>query len=262
MSLSGRNLVVRAGRRTLLHGVSLTVAPGELVAILGPNGAGKSTLLRTLTGDLVPHTGAVEMDGRALEHWTLEDCAKRRAVLPQHTAIAFPFTALEVVLLGRTAWRERRPRSTAIARDAMVAAGAADFEDREYPTLSGGERQRVQFARVLAQVWEPPLPEAGRYLLLDEPTTGLDLVHQQAVLTLARERAREGFGVLAILHDPNLAFAYADRIVVLSAGRILAEGAAHTLADAALFETAFGLKVDMITHPTTGRPWVLPRVSP
>jgi iron complex transport system ATP-binding protein len=258
MTLSAQHVTARAGGQVLLNDVSLALAPGEFVAVLGPNGAGKSTLLRVLAGDLTPHEGVVLLEGRNLMDWSLRERARRRAVLPQQSSPAFPFTALEVAALGRTAWRGRRAEDLGIARAALHATGGAALEARAYPTLSGGEQQRVQLARVLAQMWEPPAPGAGRYVLLDEPTASLDLRHQQEALALLRRLTGQGVGVLAVLHDPNLAFAFADRIVVLSAGRMAAEGTPAHMADCALFQAVFGVAVSVIAHPGTGAPWIVP----
>lgn len=258
MTLVAQHVTVHAGGRALLHGVSLALAPGEFVAVLGPNGAGKSTLLQVLAGDRAPREGAVRLEGRELSAWPPAELARRRAVLPQQSRLAFPFTALEVAALGRTAWQGRRAVDLGIARAALHAAGAAALETRSYLTLSGGEQQRVQLARVLAQMWEPAAPGAGRYVLLDEPTASLDLRHQRDVLALMRRLTSQGVGVLAVLHDPNLAFAFADRVAVLSAGRLVAAGSPAQMADSALFQTVFGVSVSVIAHPGSSAPWIVP----
>lgn len=258
MTLAARHVSVRVNGHTLLNHVSLALAPGEFVAVLGPNGAGKSTLLRVLAGDVAPCEGTVRLEERVLAAWPPAELARRRAVLPQQSRLAFPFTALEVAALGRTAWQGRRAADLGIARAALHAAGAAALETRSYPTLSGGEQQRVQLARVLAQMWEPAAPGAGRYVLLDEPTAGLDLRHQREVLALMRRLTGQGVGVLAVLHDPNLAFTFADRVAVLSAGRLAADGTPTRVADSALFQAVFGVAVSVIAHPADGVPWIVP----
>jgi iron complex transport system ATP-binding protein len=261
--LAATDLRVTLGGRAVLDGVSLAVRPGEVLAVLGPNGAGKSTLLRAFSGLLRPQTGAVSLDGRALRDWTPRELARRRAVLPQEAQLAFPFRVHEVVMLGRTPHAGAcRPSDHLRAIDAaMRAADIAVLADRPYPTLSGGERQRVQLARALAQIWRPDGPYApaspgARYLLLDEPTNNLDLRHQDEVLATARRLAADGVGVLAILHDINLAAAFADRICLLKQGRIVAEGPAMAIiAEAPLAET-FDVSVTVLRHPALPVPHI------
>lgn len=252
----------------VLRGVSLYVAPGELVAVIGPNGAGKSTLLHVLSGATPHDAGAVRLDGGALAAWSSRALARRRAVLPQDSPLGFPFRVAEVVMLGRSphAGRSSRSRDRAITAAALRETHIEHLAERRYPTLSGGERQRVQLARVLAQVWPEPDSreggERGRYLLLDEPTNHLDLAHQQAILTSALRFAATGSGVLAVLHDPNLAAIYADRICVLEGGELVADGPPGAVLDETLLERTFGVRAQVVSHPRNGRPIMLPEPPP
>jgi len=218
--LQAIGIEVRARTRSLLRDVSLDVAPGEFVAIIGPNGAGKSTLLNALAGDRTLYSGEILLDGRPLTHWSKLELARRRAVLPQHSAVAFDFTGLQIAMLGLLAFRgtlsERQMQ--AVAEKALAETEALAFADRPYTVLSGGERQRVQLARVLAQCDADPA--ATPFLLLDEPITGLDLSHQHAALASARRRVDRGLGVLAVLHDLNMAARYADRVGIVENGRV------------------------------------------
>lgn len=219
-SLQAIGIEVRARTKSLLRDVSLDVAPGEFVAIIGPNGAGKSTLLNALAGDRVLSSGEILLDGRPLTHWSKLELARRRAVLPQHSAVAFDFTGLQIAMLGLLGFRgtlsERQMQ--AVAEKALAETEALAFADRPYTVLSGGERQRVQLARVLAQCDADPA--ATPFLLLDEPITGLDLSHQHAALASARRRVDRGLGVLAVLHDLNMAARYADRVGIVEDGRV------------------------------------------
>ena len=218
--LQAIGIEVRARTKTLLCDVSLDVAPGEFVAIIGPNGAGKSTLLNALAGDRLLTAGQILLDGRPLPHWNKMELARRRAVLPQHSAVAFDFTGLQIAMLGLLAFRgslsERQMQ--ALAERALAETEALSFADRPYTVLSGGERQRIQLARVLAQCDADPT--SMPFLLLDEPITGLDLSHQHAALASARRRADRGLGVLAVLHDLNMAARYADRVGIVENGRV------------------------------------------
>ncbi|MEJ0025676.1 MAG: heme ABC transporter ATP-binding protein [Rhizomicrobium sp.] len=226
MSLRGENIVVTAGARRILDDVSIVVPAGFVVAVIGPNGAGKSTLLKVLSGDIVPQAGCVTLNGRPLASWSGDALARQRAVLPQSPELAFSFRAWDVVELGRFPHRGRASSDAdrAAVRGAMAATETSALAGRDCRTLSGGELHRTHYARTLAQVWDAA-PDAGaRYLLLDEPTSSLDLFHQHAILAKARDVAQAGAGILAILHDLNLAAAYADRLVVLANGRVDAEG--------------------------------------
>lgn len=259
---SGLTVVTSGGAR-LLKDVSLELRAGELVAVVGPNGAGKSTLLKALAGDLPTawiRTGRVEFGGRPLHTWPRRDRARRLGVLPQQMPVPFAFTALETVLLGRSPHGDRETAADrTIARQALAAAGVEHLAERLCPTLSGGEAQRVGFARVLAQLWPSATPraEAPRYLLLDEPTASLDLARQHELLSVARAWASEGnVGVLAILHDLNLAARYADRLLVLDAGRPRGLGPPADLLTPALLQDTFGLPTLVQPHPTRGHPVV------
>ena len=243
-----QNATYRIGAKTLVDGVSLCLRPGEVLAVIGANGAGKTTLLRLLSGELRPTEGAVWLDGRALASSDAEMLARRRAVLPQQSTLTFGFTAMEVVLLGRTPHRTRHVHDLDVARRAMQAAGVTHLAERSYPTLSGGEQQRVHLARALAQIWDAP-EDGHRYLLLDEPTASLDLAHQHGVLRTARRCARAGVGVLAVLHDLNLAAQHADRIAVLCRGRLLAEGPPEAVLTPEIIRRAFDISVFVTEHP-------------
>lgn len=258
--LEARGIDVTIGGVRLLDAVDAHIAPGEFVVVIGPNGAGKSTLFRALSGDLRPTAGAVTLDGRALPAWNRRELARRRTILPQNPGLSFGFTAAEVVLMGRAPHvrRTESPRDHAIADAAMRLAEVAHLAERTVTTLSGGEQQRVHFARVLSQILEPGTGAQGaRYLLLDEPTSNLDLAHQHATLRIARRLSREGIGAGAVLHDFNLAAMYADRIVVLRDGRVAADGPADSVFTPTLFDEVFGVPVLIQRHPRSGCPVVL-----
>ncbi|GAB0107873.1 heme ABC transporter ATP-binding protein [Nocardia sp. JMUB6875] len=252
VTLHARGVSAKRGERTVLDDVDFPVIAGQIVALVGPNGAGKSTLLAALAGELELSGGSVDLDGHSLTHWTHLDMARRRAVLPQSHTVGFPFSAREVVAMGRSPWA-RTPRQdeddTAIAA-AMAATDVQRFAARPFPALSGGERARVALARVLAQ--------DTATLLLDEPTAALDLGHQEQVLRLARERATKGAAVVVVLHDLGVAAAYADRVAVLENGRIAADGPPREILTPQLLTRVYQHPVDVFDHPVTGAQLVLP----
>jgi iron complex transport system ATP-binding protein len=238
--------------------VDLNVTPGRVTAVVGANGAGKSTLLRVMCGELKPTLGWVELDGRALSHWPICDLARRRAVLPQDTQVAFSLPVLDVVLLGRMPHLKNGRETRAdgdVALRALEHVGLAHLADRAYPSLSGGEKQRVQLARMLAQLSDDD-PTGGRYLLLDEPLSAQDVGQQQRILSLVRSLADSGVGILVIIHDLNAAAAVADELIVLRRGRTLACGAPGAVLTEDLVETAFGLRCRVLPDPATGRPLI------
>jgi iron complex transport system ATP-binding protein len=249
----------RTGRvRTALRGVSLIVAPGEVLGLVGPNGSGKTTLIRAVTGTVTPASGVVQLLGDDVSSLSQRERALRAAVVPQAPLLPDAFTALEIVLMGRTPHlrlleNEGAADLTAVER-AMRATDTWEFADRPAGELSGGERQRVVVARALAQ--EAPL------LLLDEPTAHLDLGHQAGVLGLVRRLCREdGRGVLAVVHDLTLAARYCDRLVLLAAGEVVAEGSASDVLRADILGKVYGAPVDVFPHPLTGLPVVAPSAA-
>ena len=256
--LEGKHLHVAINGQSLLGDISVQVTPGEVLAVLGPNGAGKSTLLKVLCGDRVPTSGSVVMDGQYLTTWDKKDCARVRAVLPQHSSLNFNFTVFEVVLMGRCPHQHESNSQSdyAIADAALREAGVGHLADRLYTTLSGGESQRVHLSRVLAQIWEAP-NGAPRYLLLDEPTSSLDLAFQHHTLSVARRFAARNVAVLVVLHDLNLAAQYADRILLLDGGRQVAVGSPQEVLQADVIQAVYGMPISIIPHPHMSCPLVV-----
>ena len=242
-----------AGRR-LLDAINLSIRSGELCMLVGPNGAGKSTLLGMLAGDLAPTCGRCSTPG-----WNCTApawLARHRAVLPQQSQLNFDFSAQEVVALSRIPHASGARRDRAIVGQALAAMDVAHLADAAYTRLSGGERQRVQLARVLAQVWET-VDDAPRLLLLDEPTAALDLAHQRQLMHVLGELVEAsggGLGVVAVMHDLNLAAAYAQRVICLSKGQIAADGQAQQVLNPRLIGEVFSCDVRVLNHPDTGRP--------
>ncbi|MFI6577255.1 heme ABC transporter ATP-binding protein [Nocardiopsis sp. NPDC050513] len=252
-------VTVRRGGRLLLDRVDLTVRAGELVALVGPNGAGKSTLLKALSGDVgadgggTAHSGSVRVFDRPLPDWTPPELALRRAVLPQEAAVSFPFSVADLVAMGRAPWAGLcgADADAAEVAAAMDRTGVSHLAERRFPTLSGGERARVMLARVLAQ--------RTQLLMLDEPTAALDIRHQELVLSVSRALADAGQAVIVVLHDLGLAAAYAHRVAVLSEGRVAARGAPADVFTAPLLSDVYQHQIDVLPHPRTGAPLVVPR---
>lgn len=224
--IEARELSYSIRGRKLTDNVSFTLPGNEIVAILGPNGAGKSTLLRQLTGYLKPDAGECLLFGKSIHAWPTAELAKIRAVMRQNSQMAFPFSVQEVIRMGRHPHRARHARDE--TERIMALCGCETLASRDYRHLSGGEQQRVQLARLLVQLWEPdPTP---KWLFLDEPTSALDIHHQQQLFRLLRILVRERqFSVCCVLHDLNLASRYADRILLLEAGKVVGNGTPETV---------------------------------
>jgi iron complex transport system ATP-binding protein len=220
--------------------------------LVGPNGAGKSTLLAALAGDLDPDQGAVVIDGAPVGSWRANELAIRRGVLLQRVALSFPFTVTQVVRMGRAPWSGTTAEDwdDAVVAQAMVETDVRHLADRVFTTLSGGEQARVALARVLAQ--------EARILLLDEPTASLDVRHQEQVLGIARSRADRGDAVVVVLHDLDIAAAHADVVVVLSDGRIRAQGPPDVVCTSELLTEVYEHPIEVLRHPRTGGLVIVP----
>lgn len=252
----------RDGRNVLSH-VSLSVSPGEFVALVGPNGAGKSTLLHCLAGALRPDRGQCLLGDTDVHKIRAGELARLRAVLPQDVAIDFPLAVTEVIALGRAPWRRHAdPRQNRAAiRKAAAMTGVHTLLHRDYRSLSGGERQRVQLTRVLAQIWDVQADKQPRYLLLDEPTASLDIGHQQRLMDIVQAAAGHGISVLAVLHDLNLAAAFADRVYLLDKGCIAACGTPASVFQRERINRIYNANVDVMTTHHGDKTLVLPALS-
>jgi iron complex transport system ATP-binding protein len=253
VSFEYRQSAERKTRPFALSELTFEVAVGEIVGVIGPNSSGKTTLIRLLTRVLEPAAGEILLEGVPVGRLSRRDLARRVAVVPQGMLPQFPFTVGELVLMGRYPHDPGRyfesPRDRAIAREAMEATGVLELADLPLEHLSGGERQRAVVARALAQ--EP------RLLVLDEPTSHLDLRYQVETAALLRRLNRElGTSILLVSHDLNLAAEVCDRLLLLSAGRAAAIGSPETVLDPTLLASVFGCEVVVDKNETTRRPIV------
>lgn len=238
------------GETGILDGVSCEVPSQSFVALVGPNGAGKTTLLRTVNGVLTPDSGTISIDGKNVQSLSSREVARRIATVPQKTSISFDFSVRDIVAMGRTPHRSRfhRTDESEIIEQALERVQIAHLADRSVGSVSGGERQRVLLARALAQ--EAPA------MILDEPTASLDINHQVRTLELVRDLVDEGTTALAAIHDLDLAARFCDSIIVLSDGRVLANGPPASVLTETIVEQAFGGDPRIYENPITQSPSV------
>ncbi|OJX79995.1 heme ABC transporter ATP-binding protein [Magnetospirillum sp. 64-120] len=244
--IEAQSVSLTIGTANLVDRVDVTIAPGRVTAILGPNGAGKSSLLSLLAGERKPSGGQVSLSSKPLSQWRANDLARRRAVVPQSAQLAFPFTVEQVVRLGFALTPPPPKQRADIVAQAMAEADITHLRDRPLPTLSGGERQRTHFARALAQLAANDDGQPA-YLLLDEPTASLDPAHQHGLLASLRSWVRRtNGGAAVVLHDLTLAARYAQDVLLLSHGKVAAQGAMADL-EGAVLERVYGIGFDRLT---------------
>ncbi|MFN3324705.1 MAG: ABC transporter ATP-binding protein [Bryobacteraceae bacterium] len=246
-----RGLGMRYGDAQVLRDVTLSLDSGKLIAVVGPNGAGKSTLLGIMAGLRPGYLGSCRYREREIRSWPRRAFAREVSFVPQSLRLEFPFTAEQVVLMGRTPHCDglfESPDDLAAVEHALTLTDTVEFRARDFRSLSGGERQRVVLASALAQ--------APSVLLLDEPTTFLDLQHQIAIYRLLRSLTRQGITVVAVTHDLNLAATYSDRIILLDRGRLVADGAPAKVLQPDGIRKVFGVGSEIL-HSADGRPWIV-----
>jgi len=252
-------LGVRVGTKALIDDVSLSIAPGETVALVGPNGAGKSTLLRVLSGEIAPSSGGIKLKGRDPRAYKPQVLALHRAVLAQHINVAFPFSAAEVVRMG--AGETRGAAIEDLVDGALAEVDMTKMRDRIIGTLSGGEQQRIHLARVLVQLGCGEAKHGPGILLLDEPTASLDLCHQLDLLAIIKRCNSRGTTVITIMHDLNLSVLFARRVVALHQGRVARDGTPETTITDDMLADVFGVAGAVNRTPPAGLPSVLPHTA-
>lgn len=252
-----QNIKVSVAGRDLLNVPQLTFGAGRMTVILGPNGAGKSTLLRVASGERSVDEGEVRFQDRCLRRWSTEQLARCRAVLSQHYHISFPLQVRDLVRMGRYAHLGNRAASVAdeaIVQSSLERTMTEHLGERFTASLSGGEHQRTQMARVLSQIWDDGTQQP-RMLLLDEPTASLDPVHQFGLLDVARQMADDGLCVVVVLHDINLAARYADDIVFLRQGKLVAAGSSSDVLTERNLSDVYGISVIRLTDSRLPYPY-------
>ena len=260
ISISKLSVTVNSHR--LLDNISLDFQPGQFTIIVGPNGAGKTTLLKCIDGGIATTSGEIVIDGKPLVGWNNISLARKRAVLPQHSSLDFPFTVEDVVLMGRIPHSSNDATNRRVTRQCLEKCDCKDLLHRNYTSLSGGEQQRVQTARVFSQIWSED-QDVNRYLLLDEPVSALDLNHQYALMRNLKSYAEtENTGIVCTLHNLNLAAQFAARTVVLDQGLIVADGLPSEVFTEETLSNVFNLDVTVSSHPEDSNvPLIIPKLG-
>ncbi|TGN20244.1 heme ABC transporter ATP-binding protein [Leptospira idonii] len=255
MSLIAENVTYSVGSKNLVSQISLEVKPGELHVLMGRNGAGKSTMFKLLCGDFEPTSGEILLNGKPIREWKRKHLAMTRSVLTQDYEMQFPFSAREIVELGRSPYQSTKEENDKVIFEAMEITNTQKLGDRSYSTLSGGEKQRTQYSRVLSQVWGNP----PKYLLLDEPISSMDLPNQLKLLQVSRHMADQGYGLLLILHDINFANQYADTVSLLKEGKLAASGKPKDVLTEKNISDIFGVEMNVFDSPNGI--FILPKLS-
>ena len=255
-TLSVNNLCASPYGRPLLKNISFELAAGQVLGLMGPNGAGKSSLLHGIAGGIATDSGDIALCGKTFKDWHALHRARALSMQVQHSALNFPFTVEEVILLGRAPHATGEACDREVLAQVMAATDTGRLRHRPYTQLSGGEKQRVQLARAVAQVWREEDAQA-RLLLLDEPNSALDLSHQKMVLELVSHLAANGCAILLATHDFNLLSSHADELLVMHEGRQHSHGSANEVLTPAMFREVFDVQVLIQTHPQSHAPLVI-----
>ena len=235
----------------IISSCSVNVNKGEIVSILGPNGAGKSSFLNVLSGDIKPTSGSVSFDETNLKDISIQERSFMRSVMSQSQQIVYDFSVKEIIEMG---WLDRGIASySGNFKEAVMKVASEcsvhDLLEQKFNTLSGGEQRRVHFARTLIQLWRPSNSHDPRYMFLDEPTSNLDILHEQNLMKLVRSKAMEGIGILLILHDLNLAAKYSDKLVIFKNGSLIKSGSPEEVLQSKVLTEVYGLDMEVAKDP-------------
>ena len=256
--LQTHDVCVEINKKKILKNIKFDVPAGKITALIGPNGSGKSTLMRAISGE-ISYQGKIFINERDINSMKAWELAAIRAVLPQNSSVAFPFTVAEVIHIGL---RNSKDSSTDhLINDALDCVGLLSLAKREYSQLSGGEQQRVQLARVLAQVWSPLVDGTAKWIFLDEPVSSLDISYQLEVMNIMQNYAYRGGGVLTIMHDLNLTAMYADNVGLLHNGKLLCFGTPSQVMNDKILSEAYSCKIKVNKTPKNDKIFILPQAT-
>ena len=251
MSIKATQVSLSRGNRWLLNDIKLEIECGQILGVIGPNGSGKTTLLNLLAGDFPASNGEIYYENLLINDYTLIDRAKYRSVMSQRQEIVFSYTVKEIIEMGIVGEYgiDRDTHTTDRLQNIIELLQLEELKDRNVRTLSGGEQQRVHIARALVQIWQEKSYPDPRFLLLDEPTSSLDLAHEIQVLEILRAEVKKGLGVMVVFHDLNLTAHFADKIALISEGKIAAYGTPEQVLEPEILSNIYGLAMTVSKKP-------------
>ena len=250
--LSVKQISYEINNIVINNDINFNINYGDSVSIIGPNGSGKTTLLRLISGDILPSSGKIFFRGKELEEWCSKRISTKRAVLPQNSYITFPFTVKEVIQMGRFPFPENNNFDENIINNLIQTFDLADFLDRDFTSLSGGEKQRVQLARVFAQIWSEDHYN-GKLLILDEPTSFLDIKHQLHFFEIINSFKQNGLTVLMVLHDINHAISFSDKIAMLKKSELVCFGDTKDVIKTKNLNDVFDINLKLVNIDSNGK---------
>jgi len=235
--------------------ITFKVNYGDSISIIGPNGSGKTTLLRLISNDIKPSSGQIIFKNKNIINWDINSISTKRAILPQNSYISFPFTVYEIIQMGRYPYPENKSLNKKIINNIIDIFDLSKFKDREFTTLSGGEKQRVQLGRVFAQIWREK-DYSGKLLILDEPTSFLDINHQIHLFEILKDFREKGLTILMVLHDINHAILNSNKIAMLKKAELMYFGDTDKIINVENLNDVFDVKMKLIDMPSKGKPLV------
>ena len=253
-----KSLAYQIGNKKLVQDISLDILSGDMVSIVGPNGSGKTTLIRLISGELKPSSGEVVFLGKKEQDWDSSEIALYRAVLSQSNQLSFPFSVLDIVKMGRHPYslQEERADSKSISKNVLKAFNLLDCAERKYTTLSGGEKQRVQIARVITQVWSLNQEYKNKLLILDEPTSYLDINHQAELFKFLKNLNKKGLTIIMVLHDLNHAIQKSNKIAMLKNSRLIDYSKSEELVASKKINEVFDAKPSLLYNKELDKPFI------
>ena len=238
--------------KLLIRDINLDILEGDMVSIIGPNGSGKSTLIKLVSNELSANSGTIIIKDKLNSSWNIKELSKFRAVLTQSGHLSFPFSTFDIIRMGRYPFETNKVVNDKICIELIDLLDLNNQIDQVYTTLSGGEKQRVQLARVFAQIWSDNTYE-GKILILDEPTSFLDIKHQYSLFKILKSLNSKGLTIMMVLHDINHALSYSEKIIMLKDSNLMGFGKINEIINSEILEKLFNLKLNLIKNNKTGK---------
>ncbi len=247
-----KSLSFSINNKLLIRDITLDILEGDMVSIIGPNGSGKSTLIKLVSNELSANSGSILIKDKLNSSWSIKELSKFRAVLTQSGHLSFPFSTFDIIRMGRYPFETNKVVNDKICIELIDLLDLNNQIDQVYTTLSGGEKQRVQLARVFAQIWSDNTYE-GKILMLDEPTSFLDIKHQYSLFKILKSLNSKGLTIMMVLHDINHALSYSEKIIMLKDSNLMGFGKINEIINSEILEKLFNLKLNLIKNNKTGK---------